>query len=133
MDGCIDGRIDRSIYGHKVHVDYRRSRLLFSSLRAHISEIIGTVTAHISSQASPVFGTSAKKFKKTSKFSKISENVRTLPNASERIRTCPNASGKVRTGPNTSPNLRKLRKTCENFAKSSKNFRKFRDDANHAT
>ena len=41
----------------------RRSRLLFSSLRAHISEIIGAVAAHISSQASSVFGTSAKKYK----------------------------------------------------------------------
>ena len=105
---------------------YRRSRLLFSSQRAHISEIIGAVAAHISSQASPVFGTSAKKIKNVENFQKKSENVRTLPNASERIRTCPNASGKVRTGPNTSPNLRKLRKTCENFAKTSRKLRERR-------
>ena len=85
-------------------------------MRAHISEIVGSVAAHTSSQALPVFGTSTKKFKTCQKFYKISETVRTLPNASERIRTCPNASRKVRTGPNTSPNLRKTktsRKFCE--------------------
>ena len=40
-------------------VDYWQSRLLFSSLRAHISEIISAVGAHILSLTSPVFGTSA--------------------------------------------------------------------------
>ena len=99
---------------------YRRSRLLLSSLRAHISEIISAEGAHISSLASLVFGTSANFFRK---FPKTFECFRTLPSASARFRTHLGRSEQVRTGPNTSPNLRKLRKTCENFAKTSQKLR----------
>ena len=102
----------------KLIVYCQRSQLLFSSLGSHISEIISIVAAHISSQASPVFGTSAKKVQKCRTISKNSKHVWTLPNAFERIRTCPTASGKVRTGPNTFPNLQKLPNISENFAKT---------------
>ena len=90
---------------------YRRSRLLFSSLRAHISEIIGAVAAHISSQASPVFGTSAKK--KTEKV----ENFQRFPKTSERLRMLPSASERVRTHPGRSEQVQTRLRSCENFEK----------------
>ena len=93
---------------------YWRSRLLFSSLRAHISEIISAVGAHISSVASPVFGTSPKIDRQ---FPKTSERFRTLPSTSERVRMHPGRSEQVQT---------RLR-TYESFEKLAKTSRKLRE------
>ena len=73
--------------------NYRRSRLLLSRLREHISEIFETVGAHISSLASPVFGTNAKNAEKFHK---------KMPKTSERFRTYPNVSECIQAGPNKS-------------------------------
>ena len=103
-------------------------------MREHISEIFGAVGTHISSLASPVFGTSAKNVEKIQqKFEtnpKTSKRFRTLPNVSEPVRTHPGRSEQVQTRLRTYENFeklaktsRKLRKTCENFAKTSRKFR----------
>ena len=96
---------------------YRRSRLLFSSLREHISEIFGAMGAHISSLASPVLGTSAKTVEKNQKIPKTSERFRTLPDVSERVRMHPSRSEQVPARLRSYENLEKLAKLCEIFSK----------------
>ena len=85
---------------------YQGSRLLLSRLRALISEITRAVGSHISSLASPVFGTSARIFRKFSK-------------TSERIREGLYRSKHVSEPTKTLKNLRKLReKLRENLQMS---------------
>ena len=111
--------------------NYRRSRFWFfrlekqkqqqqlNGLREHISEIFGIAGAHISSLASPVFGTSAKNV----------EKFRKRPNASERFRTYPNASECIRVGPNRSQHVSEPTKTSKSFAKTSQKLRETRASA----
>ena len=51
---------------------------------------------------------------------KVSESLRTHPNASDCIRTHPNASERIRTHSETSENVEKFTKTSRNFAKTSR-------------
>ena len=75
--GCFRRRLDTSVNFVIVRMilvifNYRRSRLLFSSLRKHILEIFGAMGAHVSSLASPVFGTSAQNIEEIRKTPKAS-------------------------------------------------------------
>ena len=98
---------------------YRRRWLLISSSREHISEILGAVGPHISSLASPVFGTSAKNVQKIRKNPKTCEHFWTLSDVSERVQMQPSRSEQsqhVSELTKTSKSLRKLREYFASFA-----------------
>ena len=66
--------------------------------------------------------------KKNRNFPKVSERIRTHPDASECIQTHhPNASEQVRTGPRKPENLKKLAKASKNLRKNREMFEKNRD------
>ena len=77
--------------------------------------------AHISSLASPVFGTAAKNIQKIPKIPKMSERFRMLPDVSERVRMHLGSSEQVPARLRSYVNLENLAKTTgklrENFAK----------------
>ena len=95
---------------------YRRSRLLFSSLRAHILEIISGVEAHIHDWP-PRYLAQARTFV---------ENFLECPNASERFRAHPNVSERIREGPKRSEQVQTRLQTYEIFEKLAKDLRKLR-------